>query len=164
MNTQLIFDFTSSSDIQRWKIVNDGVMGGKSAGRISLNSDGHAAFSGQISLENYGGFSSVQYSFDKLQANYKSEIKIRVKGDGKNYQLRVKDISNNYYSYITTFSTSGKWEDINITLGEMYPSFRGRKLDLPNFNKKQIEEVVFLIANKKAEKFELLIDKIELIQ
>ena len=44
----------------------------------------------------------------------------------------------------------------------MYPSFRGRKLDEPNFFHKSIEEVTFLIANKKNEEFILLIDKIEL--
>ena len=44
----------------------------------------------------------------------------------------------------------------------MSPSFRGRKLEEPNFFHKSIEEVTFLIANKKNEEFMLLIDKIEL--
>ena len=44
----------------------------------------------------------------------------------------------------------------------MYPSFRGRKLDQPDFDHKQIEEIAILIGNKRNEKFQLLIDKIEL--
>ncbi|MDX1769545.1 MAG: CIA30 family protein, partial [Arenibacter troitsensis] len=44
----------------------------------------------------------------------------------------------------------------------MYPSFRGRKLDMPNFSKNSIEEIVFLIGNKRTENFTLLIDKIAL--
>ena len=44
----------------------------------------------------------------------------------------------------------------------MYPSFRGRKLNKENFNKTSIEEIGFLIGNKKQEKFNLEIDKIEL--
>ena len=44
----------------------------------------------------------------------------------------------------------------------MYPSFRGRKLDEPNFYHESIEEITFLIANKQNEDFKLLIDKIEL--
>jgi hypothetical protein len=44
----------------------------------------------------------------------------------------------------------------------MYPSFRGRKLDAPNFSHDNIEEIVFLIGNKKNERFELIIDKIAL--
>ena len=38
---------------------------------------------------------------------------------------------------------------IEIPINSMYPSFRGRKLDKPNFFHKSIEEVTFLIANKK---------------
>jgi len=43
----------------------------------------------------------------------------------------------------------------------MYPSFRGRKLDQPNFSKDCIEEIAFLFGNKSQEKFKLIIDKIE---
>jgi hypothetical protein len=60
------------------------------------------------------------------------------------------------------FTTSGEWEDIEISLKDMYPTFRGSKLDLPNFSNDSFEQIVFLIGNKKSEKFELLIDKIEL--
>jgi NADH dehydrogenase [ubiquinone] 1 alpha subcomplex assembly factor 1 len=44
----------------------------------------------------------------------------------------------------------------------MVPSFRGRKLDMPNYPAKVLEEVVILISNKKAERFSLEIDKITL--
>jgi NADH dehydrogenase [ubiquinone] 1 alpha subcomplex assembly factor 1 len=44
----------------------------------------------------------------------------------------------------------------------MYPSFRGRKLNLPDFSHSQIEEITFLIANSKPEKFRLQLDKIVL--
>jgi NADH dehydrogenase [ubiquinone] 1 alpha subcomplex assembly factor 1 len=44
----------------------------------------------------------------------------------------------------------------------MYPSFRGRTLDMPNFESDFIEELRFLIGNKKPQNFELIIDKIEL--
>ena len=44
----------------------------------------------------------------------------------------------------------------------MYPSFRGRKLNKSNFSESEIQEIAFLIGNKKEENFKLLIDKIEL--
>ncbi len=162
MNAQIIFDFNKNSNIQGWKIVDDIVMGGKSLGSFKLSPDGFGLFEGHISLENNGGFSSVRYRFKKLKVNEGSNIIIKLKGDGKNYQLRIKDDSSNYYSYITSFVTSGVWQEIEIPLKDMYPSFRGRKLDLPNFSHDYIEEIVFLIGNKKPEKFKLLIDKIEL--
>jgi hypothetical protein len=74
----------------------------------------------------------------------------------------VKSKAADYYSYITTFSTSGDWETIQINLKDLYPSFRGNKLSKDNFNDPSIEEISFLIANKKNESFKLLIDKIEL--
>ena len=91
-------------------------------------------------------------------------VQIRLKGDGKNYQFRVKTNKNQKYSYITTFSTSGEWQTIQIELSELYPSFRGRKLDLPNFKHSTLEEITFLIANKNNESFELQLDKVELVQ
>jgi hypothetical protein len=94
--------------------------------------------------------------------NKESKIKMRVKGDGKEYQFRVKDDLGKYYSYITTFKTTGDWEELTINLSDMYPSFRGFKLNAPNFNHNSIEEVVFLIGNKRNEEFQLLIDKIEI--
>jgi hypothetical protein len=57
------------------------------------------------------------------------------------------------------FLTSGEWQEIKIPLKEMYPSFRGRRLNQPNFSTHYMEEIAFLIGNKKEENFELLIDK-----
>ncbi len=162
MNSQIIFDFNHDSNLKGWKIVDDIVMGGKSSGSFQLSPDGFGLFEGNISLENNGGFSSVRYQFEKLKVNEDSRIILKVKGDGKYYQLRIKDNSSKYYSYVTPFVTSGQWQEIEIYLKDMYPSFRGRTLDLPNFAHDTIEEIVFLIGNKKSEKFALLIDKIEL--
>ena len=44
----------------------------------------------------------------------------------------------------------------------MFPSFRGRILDIPNYPAELISEITFLIGNKKAESFKLQIAKIEL--
>jgi hypothetical protein len=162
MNSTIIYDFKKDSSTRDWRIIDDGVMGGVSQGRFSINSEGNGVFEGTISLENNGGFSSVRYGFDKIKVNSKSVVSIRLKGDGKNYQFRIKDKFNNYYSYITTFKTTGEWQTIDIKLSDLYPSFRGRKLDLPNFNSNSFEEIVFLIANKKNETFKLTLDKITL--
>ncbi|WP_055437589.1 CIA30 family protein [Lacinutrix algicola] len=163
MNSKMIFDFNKDSDVQKWNVVDDVVMGGRSSSQFKLNSDGFGVFEGHVSLENNGGFSSVQYNCNKTEVKNYKKIKIKLKGDGKDYQFRVKDNSGNYYSYITTFSTSNKWEDIEIALKDMYPSFRGKRLNAPNFSHDFIEQIVFLVGNKKDENFKLIIDTIELI-
>jgi len=162
MTTQIIFDFNKNSNIEDWRIVDDVVMGGKSSGSFKLCPEGFGLFEGEISLENNGGFSSVRYQFKKLKVNEASSIIIRLKGDGKNYQFRVKDNLGTYYSYIAAVQTSGVWQEMEIPLKDMYPSFRGRRLDQPKFSHDYVEEIVFLMSNKTPEKFKLLIDKIEL--
>lgn len=159
--SSLIFDFNSTSDLRNWQIVDDGVMGGRSEGNFAINEAGHGKFFGAISLDNYGGFSSLRYSFKSKSVSDHTFIKLVIKGDGNNFQFRVKESRNQYFSYIYEFSTSGEWEEILIPLSDMFPSFRGRKLDMPNFSSDSIEEVTFLRANKREEYFEILIDKIE---
>jgi hypothetical protein len=162
MTSNTIYDFNQNSSPRDWRIIDDGVMGGLSQGKFSIDADGNGVFAGTVSLENNGGFSSVRYQFEKIKVTKDSKVRIRLKGDGKEYQFRIKDTPNNYFSYITTFKTSGNWETITISLSDLYPSFRGRRLNLPNFESDSFEEIVFLIANKKNESFQLVLDKIEL--
>lgn len=163
LNSDTLFDFTSSADIQNWRIVDDVVMGGRSSGNFTLSENGHGLFSGTISLENNGGFSSVRYRMDQTPLDSNSTIRIRLKGDGNRYQFRLKHNRQYEYSYVHEFKTTGEWQNIEITAGEMYPVYRGRRLDRPNFNHSSIEELAFQIGNGKPQTFRLLIDKIELV-
>lgn len=162
MSPQTLFDFQKNTNPNDWRIVDDVVMGGRSNGNFEINEDGHGVFSGYLSLENNGGFSSVRHRPQTIVVDGAKVVRLRVKGDGKAYQFRVKAKASDYYSYVGKFKTSGEWETIEIQLNSMYPSFRGRTLDFANFDQDTIEEMAFLIANKRAESFELLIDKIEL--
>lgn len=155
-----IHDFSLQDDLQNWYVVDDGVMGGLSQGSMELNEEGHAVFKGFVSLENNGGFTSIRSSFKPLAVEEYSSIKLRVKGDGKNYQFRVKSTSRQRHSYISYFGTSGAWETIEIPLEDLYPSFRGMQLNLPNYSGTSLSDISILIANKKEERFQLLIDKI----
>jgi len=162
MNTQTVYEFQKNSNPRDWNIVDDVVMGGRSNGRFTINSEGKGVFSGSVSTENNGGFSSVRYQTAKIKTTPDSKLVLHLKGDGKAYQLRIKDRVNTYYSYITTFQTSGEWEVISIPLSDLYPSFRGRRLNMSNFEGTSFEEIAFLIGNKKNESFMLILDKIEL--
>lgn len=160
LNDQIIFDFNREADISSWYVINDVVMGGRSDSSFELNKEGFGCFKGRVSLENNGGFSSLRYRFKKRNIGEKTTVVLRVKGDGKKYQFRLRTNAREYYSYITTFNTSGDWETIEIKLADLYPSFRGRPLDIPNFSGNDITEIGFLIGNKKEESFQLLIDKV----
>jgi len=162
MAPKVMFQFNQNSETNKWIVVDDDVMGGESLSTFKLNTDGYGVFGGSISLENNGGFCSVRYGFEKVQLKRNSKIRIKLLGDGKDYQFRIKSNSGDYYSYITSFTTTGEWQEIEIYLKDMYPSFRGRRLDKPNFSDVYFEEITFLIGNKKKEDFKLMIDRIEL--
>lgn len=158
----VIFDFNTESDLTDWRVVDDVVMGGRSQGHIKLSDEGHLVFSGNVSLENNGGFSSMRYQFDEIKSIGCSTMLVRLKGDGKGYQFRVKTDSYDRHSYTYNFQTSGEWQIIEIPLEEMKPSFRGMTLNIPNFDAISMEEIGILIANNRNEAFQLEIDKITL--
>ena len=156
----VISDFSKPSESENWKVVNDGVMGGKSEGEFITGSKGHAIFKGDVSLKNNGGFTSVRYSFENKDITGAQNVFIKVKGDKKHYQLRLKNDQNDRHAYKHEFKTMGNWETLVIPLSSMTPTYRGMRPDLPNYEAKQLGEIGFLIANKKNENFELLIEKI----
>ncbi|MGB5403293.1 MAG: CIA30 family protein [Robiginitalea sp.] len=162
MTVHPIFDFQTDTSLKDWYVVNDGVMGGLSKGSLRLDAEGHGLFSGKISLENNGGFSSIRYDCGPKDLSGYRFITLKVKGDGQRYQLRVKANRNEYYSYISYFETTGEWQLLKLPLDSMYPVFRGRRLDMPDFGGNILEEIGILIGNKEARSFELRIDAIGL--
>ncbi len=161
-NMKEIYTFTTQTKVNEWRIVNDAVMGGISKSSLVLTDAGHGQFSGHVSLANNGGFTSIQLNTTIKLAEEKKFIVLRVKGDGKAYEFRLKGEISQSESYVHQFTTTGEWENIKLRISEFYPQFRGRKLNIPNFNFKSVEQVSFLIANKQEEDFELLIDWIGL--
>lgn len=161
MNDEIII-FNKDTNNNKWYLVNDMVMGGLSSSNITTNSAGNAVFSGRVSTENNGGFAMVQMPVSIFIDAKKTKIVLKVKGDGKQYQFRLKSDDSQRYSYIQNFSTSTKEQEISLPLEKFYPAFRGRKLNLKNFSANQLKEVAILIGNKKNEKFSLEISKISI--
>lgn len=137
-------------------------MGGKSNGCFTLDGNGHAVFKGCVSLDNNGGFSMVKHQFETIEVSGFTKVSLRLKGDGKTYQFRIKTSNSDYYSYVSSFETSGYWETIEIPFKKMYPAFRGKKLNISNFPGELMAHIAFLIGNKRVESFILKIDSIVL--
>lgn len=158
-NTVLI-DFKEDTSIKKWSIVNDTVMGGRSTSDFVINKDRLGIFFGSVSTKNNGGFAMAKYRFSKkLSGNWK-KITIKLKGDGKQYQFRVKNNKSDYHSYVINFQTTGDWQTVSFNVNELYPSFRGRRLNMLDYQGDSLEEIAFLIGNKKDEEFKLIIENI----
>lgn len=160
----VITDFTNLAK-QKWRIVNDDVMGGLSESHFQINPDGNAVFLGNISLKNNGGFASVRNQ-EPLNLFGFQAIRLKVKGDGNRYSFRLKpdaDSSNPSYWYEHRFETKeDEWSEIELPLDAFEATFRGRKPeDAPQLDLKNISHFGFLISDKQNGKFRLEINKIE---
>ena len=158
-----LFNFKNPDNLNSWEITDDVVMGGNSNSHFSLNKSHNGVFEGRVSTENNGGFSSVRYRFKPIEMEDFSKLKIKIKGDNQRFQFRLKEKQTDDHSYIQYFETNGKWQDIEIPLNDLYPTFRGNKLDMSNFKGDYIGEIGFLIGNNKHEEFRLEIESIYLL-
>lgn len=155
-----IFDFATDTDASGWQVEDDVVMGGRSTGRFEVSRDGHGVFSGDVSLENNGGFSSVQYFFPETDIRGYTTAAIRLKGDGKTYRFLTEATEKARHYYVYELPTGTEWETVRIPLLEMFPERRGDRLSLPNFPGETLAQVRFLIGNQRAETFRLEVDRI----
>ena len=158
---------TSGQKITDWQIVDDGVMGGLSKGKFNISDDKKLKFSGNLSLENNGGFSSIRSKRTTMDLSQFKGIKMRVKGDGRKYKLRLE--SDSRYrrmavSFQYEFSTSKEgWSEVFIPFDKLKASFRGWNLPGMKFNSKSIQRVGLIIADKIEGPFELHVDWIKAI-
>jgi hypothetical protein len=160
--SKVLFDFANPAVMRGWQVEDDGVMGGVSRGNMVHDKPGHLIFHGDVSLENNGGFSSIQNNFDSLDVSGYQHAILRLKGDGKDYRFIVESAPNARHYYVAEFGTSGDWQEIKIPLRTMYPMRRGDRLDLPDYPAETLSQVRFMIANGRAESFRLEIASIRL--
>ena len=162
-NVQIVFDFNDPENHKEWSIINDGVMGGISQSEMIASDSTTVIFQGNVSLENNGGFASVRTSRHTNLGNF-TGIELRVRGDGKKYQFRVR-VDNRFdgISYRNIFATkNGQWQNIRLPFDEFVPVFRGRILDDQGLlAPEEIRQLGFLIGDKQAGEFRLEIDWIK---
>lgn len=166
MEKRLITDFSNIAN-QEWRIVNDGVMGGRSSSRMQLNEDGNAVFLGELSLENNGGFASVR-NHEPLNIDGFSAFQLRIKGDSNRYSFRLRTgegSETHEWSYEVKFETkSDEWMDITLSFSDFEATYRGSKPDdVPPPDFSSIRQFGFLISDKQEGLFRLEIEKIEVL-
>jgi len=146
--------------IDKWRIVNDGVMGGVSQSNIYLNEVSNIIFSGNVSLENNGGFASIRMGYDGRQLKETTQFLLRVKGDGSIYKFRL-NMSGSYANYSADFKTvKDKWVDIEIPIENFKPYYFGRSTRAPKLKVHRVNSIGILISDKQAGNFALEIEYI----
>ena len=161
--TNMLIDFTDKKADHQMNVVNDGVMGGLSQGRIEMTQNDSLLFKGDISLQNNGGFSSFRIGGKLWDLSAWKGVEILVKGDGRTYGLRAttdETFLRSSVSFTADFKTvKDEWVKLQIPFSKMKASWRGRKLDR-NFDPAQIKGLGIILADKTAGKFALEIKSI----
>jgi len=155
--------FERPEEIEQWIAVNDNVMGGLSEGKASWTEDGCLRFSGRVSLENNGGFASIRTLPRNFQLGGFKGVRIRVKGDGRTYQFRIRtDDAYDGIAFKQDFSAApNEWVEIDLPFASFQPSFRGRiQPDIEPLAASEIRQIGFLLADKAAGPFHLIVDQI----
>jgi len=156
-----LMEFDNSPQEARWVAVNDGVMGGRSSGGPTV-ADGKLEFSGELSLANNGGFSSVRSAGRDFDLSDASAVVLRVRGDGRRYQLRLatdarcRGVPVSYGGGFET--TAGEWIQVRVPLASLEPTVRGSSLEGPPLDPSKVREIGLLIADKQEGPFSLSID------
>jgi len=159
MTTPYAIDFGRSHDTPAWRVIDDGVMGGLSRGKIQLR-ENSLFFSGRVSLANNGGFSSIRGPYGKWDLSDYRRVTLRVRGNARfSLQLETSEYwyQPNFKQY---FEAKEDWQVIELELRSFSPYRIGTKIreGMSQAERAQVLRLGITTAEKKAHEFELEID------
>jgi NADH dehydrogenase [ubiquinone] 1 alpha subcomplex assembly factor 1 len=153
-----IFHFNDAQAIGAWFVLNDGVMGGVSQSKIVQTYRGTMGFTGLVSLDNDGGFASIQAQFAPLDLTTYEGIELRVRGDGKRYGLNLRD---SFGAIVHQAEFMAKdWRTVQIPFKSLQPNWFGYPMKgAPPLNTSRIVSMSFIIE-KQVGRFVLEIESV----
>ncbi len=154
------FEFTNGT--RGWSTVLDGVMGGRSTGSISQEEAGILRFTGDLSLENNGGFSQMRTNVEEGAFAGERGLSVLLRGDGRQYQFDVR-VSNarmmagSYQLKIDT--TPGEWITVDLPFDEFNLFNFGQLMrGAGPIRPEKIESIGITLSDKKPGQFALDVD------
>lgn len=166
MTTTTLFDFVEAQAFERWRAIDDRVMGGVSQSELTSSHQDNAslaAFRGELSMRNNGGFCSVRAELGSPIASGIEHLWIKCRNNmqwgSKTYYLNLR-ISGSFdgVSYRTAFTPDENLSRYEFTATEFVPVFRGRSvLDAPTLQFAEVQQIGLMIADSQVGPFELLI-------
>ena len=148
-----VLDFSSSEVVQRFRVINDGVMGGVSASRLD-STGGAMVFKGEVSLENNGGFASFRGPVRLPEGS--ATLFVTVRGDGQRYKLTLRlDDRAGTPQYQAAFVAPRQWQTLRFEAADFKASFRGQAVAAPVIRFADVQYIGLLIADKQSGAFHI---------
>lgn len=162
--TAVLADFSDPAAVAAWTTVNDPVMGGRSTSTVTFG-DGGLVFSGDISLENNGGFASARSPVDPAiggRATGATSLRVLALGDGKTYMLKVE--TGQPWSYIQRFATEAgvrRTYDLPVSEFESVGMFLNPAPGVPPLDPSTVSRIGVYILDKQEGPFQLVVSAID---
>ena len=160
----VLVDLGDPAAVATWTTVNDPVMGGRSTSTVTFG-DGGLVFSGNISLDNNGGFASARGPIDPeigRRASGATSLRVRAQGDGKTYLLKVE--TGQPWSYIQRFATYpgiGRSYELQVGGFDSVGMFLNPAPAAPPLDPSTINRVGIYILDKQEGPFQLVVNGID---
>ena len=157
-----LIDF-AKSDLSNWRIVNDGVMGGLSQGKVEETDNGFL-FYGKVSLANNGGFTSYRSPNTDFDLGAYETVTVRYKAEGIEQALQLS-VDERFYipNYKVGLAISEEWVTKTFKLKEI-KQFRLGEPTGVYLSKEALDKVIrlsFITNEKKEGDFKLWVDYVK---
>ncbi len=149
------------ADEPEWQVVNDGVMGGRSAGYVAV-ADGLLRFSGTLVTQG-GGFTSVRAPIAADLSGLQG-LELRVRGNGRPFEVELGDGKRGFGRNVSrraAFATTDEWTVVRVPFSALRSSIFGRAVNAPPIDLAQLRSVGIYILDGRDGPFWLEVDYIK---
>lgn len=150
--------------VERWFVVDDGVMGGRSQGTVTV-ADGMLRFAGTIETDG-GGFSSVRTLVAPGALDGTTELRARVRTDGRAYDVIAdddvaeRDLRVSHFGGVPTTSTE-TWEEVVVPFAALEPRRFGTPVDDVPFSPERAASLGVILADGIDGEFRFEVDWVD---
>lgn len=159
-----ITDFALDTEVVAWFVVNDDVMGGRSAGSLDFT-DSAAQFTGSINTDG-GGFSSIRVNLRVGALDGFDRVVIRARTDGRGYKLTLDDSVATRDRRVShqgdlRFAPGDDWQTVSVVFADLQARIFGRDVAAEPFRPDFASQLGFIISDGIDGPFRLEVDWID---
>ena len=154
-----LFDF-DTADEATWRVVNDGVMGGRSEGYVEVGG-GTLRFTGTLVTQG-GGFTSVRAERTADLSGYDG-VELRVRGGGRTFEVEVGDGTRRRgrpVSRRAPVETGPEWAVVRVPFSALRTTIFGRPVSAEPIDLSNVQSFGLYILDGQDGPFRLEVDVI----